>query len=371
MKMRNQILRRLFAAAVCAGLCAALCGCSLSLAVPEGDQRNADPHEDKMIGVYITREHLDLFDHEAWLEDNLNLFTGIGENSTMLWDAERYSQRLYAQLVEDEHGVKRVLDFPGVEGWMMVDNPDSLTVTDEEGQLRTEPLWTDRDDMSNRHTNMHVKDDTTELSTEGTIYTPLGQGGWEEVTDADTGNTVRLNAYYLNPVYIDQDGNVYLVQGNGMSTNVDSDWEGSQCSFSIGQDNRTAINGETVTSESVKYEVHFYALWVAERYRFVQLDAEGQFIRADEFVPDALPETLPVESAADCILLERYYTDNNDAAQVHRVALSRGNNFMVPTGDQDDIYHSHTYNDEPRLYLPVLQPNGSFEHQQLTLSLRK
>ena len=54
-----------------------LSGCSL--ARPEAEEGNG-VSQDMMIGVFITREYLDLFDFERYLEDNLNtVVNGGGE----------------------------------------------------------------------------------------------------------------------------------------------------------------------------------------------------------------------------------------------------------------------------------------------------
>ena len=82
-----------------------LSGCSL--ARPEAEEGNG-MSQDMMIGVFITREYLDLFDFERYLEDNLNtVVNGGGEISPE--DSEKYGGRLYAEKTGEGY------DF-GIEG---------------------------------------------------------------------------------------------------------------------------------------------------------------------------------------------------------------------------------------------------------------
>ena len=45
-----------------------MCGCQLA----KEDLSSENMQRDRLIGVFITLEHLDLFDDERYLEDNLN-----------------------------------------------------------------------------------------------------------------------------------------------------------------------------------------------------------------------------------------------------------------------------------------------------------
>ena len=55
--------------------------------------------KDRLIGVFITTEHLDLFDFESYFQDNANKVMSGGEISSS--DSAPYQGKLYAILVDD------------------------------------------------------------------------------------------------------------------------------------------------------------------------------------------------------------------------------------------------------------------------------
>lgn len=69
-----------------------LTGCQLALPGEESAQ------DDRLIGVYVTTEYLDLFDIESYLEDNLNAGWTGGE---ITGDTDPYEGRVYAVRTED------------------------------------------------------------------------------------------------------------------------------------------------------------------------------------------------------------------------------------------------------------------------------
>ena len=63
-------------------------------AAEEAENRGAD----RLIGVFITKDHLDLFDFDQFLSNNVNKLMSAGEISEV--DSSEYSGRLYAKLIE-------------------------------------------------------------------------------------------------------------------------------------------------------------------------------------------------------------------------------------------------------------------------------
>lgn len=73
-----------------------LTGCSL--AQPESERTAAE--EDRMVGVLVTREPLDLFDAEGYFRDHAGQITNSGMISDA--DAQRYQNALFAEWSEAE-----------------------------------------------------------------------------------------------------------------------------------------------------------------------------------------------------------------------------------------------------------------------------
>ena len=90
--------------AILTAIAALLCGCSLA----RSDMDASAASRDRLIGVYITTEYIDLFDLEGYIGANASALSGgsIGEA-----DAEQYNGRLYAELVDERYV------FPGVDGF--------------------------------------------------------------------------------------------------------------------------------------------------------------------------------------------------------------------------------------------------------------
>ncbi|MEG2037887.1 MAG: hypothetical protein RRZ93_07845, partial [Ruthenibacterium sp.] len=109
-------IKRLTAGLLAALALSVLTGCQL--AREDGGEVGGD----RLIGLFVTREHLDLFDLEGYLNHNVSGFSGgelqLGGNSAA------YEGRLYATLRErtltdGESGrelVEEIFVFDGVEG---------------------------------------------------------------------------------------------------------------------------------------------------------------------------------------------------------------------------------------------------------------
>ena len=101
---RRAMLALLLAAALL------LSGCSLARPETEAD---AAQNEDLMVGVLVTLEPLDLFDFEAYFNDNAASLAKGGEVSAQ--DAEKYQNVLFAEQDGDGRYV-----FPEVEGYLIL-----------------------------------------------------------------------------------------------------------------------------------------------------------------------------------------------------------------------------------------------------------
>ena len=194
-------------------------GCVLLAAamVFAGGCRLADPNfasaerdGDKMIGYFITREHLDLFDFEAYLSDNAPKHIGGGEIDAA--SSVRYSGRIYAA-IEDGR-----ITFEGLEGEYAV--VAEISSEDESGFYIT-CMASD----SVCETRFGAGDNVT---IEGAIYVRPGYAP----------------SFYFNPVYQDAERNIYVTTGQGMVGNA---WEneGGMMSHKSEETRSVTENGAT------------------------------------------------------------------------------------------------------------------------------
>ena len=307
--MKNKII------AICLTLiiCISLCGCQLAL--PEGQESSRD----RLIGCFITTEHLDLFDFEAYFNDNANKLVSGGELS-LDGDTADYQGRIYAELYEEtytdsegvEHTTKnyRFADLEGIAYF-------APTVFDENGQYVTFQT-----DPGLSGVNNHVKshnDDTyyTELS--ATVYAPV------DAEDEYEGDEI---CFYLNPVYQDSEGAVYLVSGNGMAMN--STAAGVIMSQKLSEEYTTTINGEEKTGGG-SVEISFATAYIPELLRIIEMDTNGNVLKIAELIPSDLPENYTPQAETAYIISESVSTDVKGREYVER-------SIVEPEGENSDIF---------------------------------
>lgn len=291
-----------------------LCGCQLA----KGEELVETGHSmtDMLIGVFVTEEYLDLFDMEAYLNDNLNKIMS-GKRLSEAEQAE-YEGRLYAtpQGYLENGKPDGEFIFEGVEGYAyfvpIVEHPEGETSV-----VNSDSCFSD---IKN---GVHVKDNNlTENTLEATLYA------------VDDLNEYR---FYLNPVYQDQDGNVYLMTGTGVSTG-----EGmlGTMSQTINSELKTTIDG-VETTERYTVKITYKGVPRPETIAVLQMDGESNLLSREEYLPGQLPEQIDPVDGAEYIIVETI----NDAG-VTREIVSQDERWM------------HTY--DP-------QENGICEQQQTEL----
>lgn len=256
--MRNK--KKIFRSCLCLFVMLFLCGCSL--AVPDaGGERGGD----RMIGVFITTEFLDLFT----IKDAA---------------ASGNEGRLFAE-IDKSRGSD-----PG--GWeISFGNLDGF-------QLLT-PLWTMEngenywgnvctEEVSNTDIRLNEADDSQERSLSGTVY----------VLQKRNGN----RAYYANPVYQTADGRIYAVQGHGVSTSGESA-EGMCFSSEFSEEITITEDGKTKAEKS-SVAIEYAVMSEPIQIRVYQMDSEHRVIRQENFKPEEVPGELAVEKDAEYILAE-------------------------------------------------------------------
>lgn len=309
-------------------LCLPLAGCSL--AVPEGDAAAA-AGEDRLSGIFITTQSLNLFDMDAWLQDNAGKLTGRDGFA----QGEPYEGKLYATLTDTPDG--QLVEFSGVEGWLYL-CPASL---DEEKNwiLADDPL---NNNLYGAGASVWINEDSSSYEYEATLYFALDR---------------TRPVFYMNPVYCTADGQIYLQAGSGMS--FDSDAEGTVTSQSISQ-TLADTTGSKRSASSVKFTVHYRGQWPAERYRFLQLDTDGGLLDTAEFPADALPDTLELAAGTDCLLIERCYTGTDGGPHTVRAAYNRSEYFVDGSLWEGGSLNYTAEDGRPRIGLMVPREDGTF-----------
>ena len=260
--------------------CVMLTGCQLAT-----DEVNGDGllNEDRLVGVVVTTEHLDLFDIEAFLKDNPQALKGGSIGSV----GPEYQNRIYAQ-EKIEHSTTE----DGVPCTTIYYNFDHM----EGIQLLAYRTQTVLEDGS------ILAETTMCTSTEGIYEARMGNGMNEGTIFVPEGEEAH---FFTNPVYQDSDGRLYLEGGTGISM---QEMQGSMWQ-TITEKRTESENGQETASEEYGFKICVKAVTVTERVAIIQMSGANTLLERQEFDPNEMPETLtPVEGCA-YLLVEEYVGD--------------------------------------------------------------
>lgn len=278
---KNHWRTGIWLAVLAAGLATGLGGCRLAdPALGEAAQ------PDRLIGMYITREYLDLFDYEKYLNDHIGQIT---EGGTLKIGAQRnddYDGRIYAEYRKKEDGTEGEYVFAGIEGIRFF-NP----VTPEEENtfdIQSDPEVTD----------VHLKVTDFGQEIEGTVYCPTDQNA----------------CFYGNPVYQTAEGEVYLLAGTGVSGNLTG---GASFSQRLEESRTMNQNGEE-EKESMSVSVTYCGQDAFARYVIAQMDGQDQKIRETEYPAEDMPDSITVSGDAAYLVCTGYGAGRGRQEQVRR-----------------------------------------------------
>jgi hypothetical protein len=277
----------------------ALSGCQLAQ-----ESAGANTNEDRLIGVFITTEYLDLFDFEGYLNDSFNSFQG-GEINMDGRDTQKYQGRLYAALVprtdtNEETGeviLAHEYVFEGIEG-MPYCIPTIQATEEENSYISTmsDPA------ISNGQTSIAYGDNENSVSLDGTIFVAPSS---------------KMHTYYFNPVYQSADGSVYLVSGDGFMVNNEAYSEGSVYSHALDATTTITENGK-VKKDSISIKVSISVMFAPEKIIVLQMNANNTLISRTEYKPDMIPDVITLETGAAYFIVETHKRDDMESPKIYR-----------------------------------------------------
>lgn len=254
---------------------------------------------DRLIGMYITQEYLDLFDSEKYFNDHMGQLMS-GKNLVVdEAESRAYENRIYAVYQETGKGPGEFV-FEGLDGicFFSAKQPGSGDVT---FSLQADEEVTD------------IKAGVSDLGQElaGTIYCP----------------TDRNASFFCNPVYQTADGEVYLLAGTGISGNLT---DGASLSKRMDESRTTKENGEETTEKSTvsiticgqdAYSCHVIA----------QMDAQDQKLQESAYPAEEVPDSITVPANTAYLICTSYQTGSDGRETVSRqiVELSEKMDFPL------------------------------------------
>lgn len=285
------------ACCLAAMLLCTLAGCQLAR-----EDKGANGCEDRLVGVFVTTQYLDLFDMEGYLNDHLK-GNPSGE-ITIDGKAQEYQGRLYATLkkrtlTNEETGETTETDEYAFEGIHGIPYFTAL-VYDNARQTNYRATMAD-DAISDGHTSLNVGDLENSMALEGTVYVSPG---------AD------LSTYYLNPVYQSVDGRVYVTSGSGLSTGGGQS-EGAACTQTMTASRTLTENGK-IAKDSTSIKLTIKLMNPPTKIVVLQMDGASLVVSRREYAPGTLPKAFAPEPRAEYIVVETTQNDNEGNAQVTR-----------------------------------------------------
>uniref|UniRef100_UPI004056EF7F hypothetical protein n=1 Tax=Agathobacter sp. TaxID=2021311 RepID=UPI004056EF7F len=271
-----------------------------------GNEQNIAPanQKDALIGVFVTRESLDLFNMEACLNDHGHeLFASGPENVVTLEDAAEYNHRIYATPIEAES----------------VD-------ADGEPHFRKEYIFEDLEGYLLCHA--HISDNTGEYST--TIADDAFSDIYTSLNSTDEGEEVTLSAmiyslpqedgvcFFFNPVYQTAAGDVYLTAGTGSS--VSGEALGSTSTHTL-KDSLSFSGGEEVPkTNTATIIVSFQLIEKSEMLILNQMDANHEILHSQSYILGEMPDSItPLEDTAYLVLEDTYINSDGNTVSSYKI----------------------------------------------------
>ncbi len=297
-----------------------LAGCQLALENENISGGNATAGNDRLIGVFVTMESLDLFDINGYLNDNKGSISGseikVDENKS-----KQYQGRLYAVLKDKtirtdkgEEVITQDYVFEGINGFSYFSAKIPATETEESY------ITSGSDEaISDRNNSFSYGDTEDKVNLEGTIYL--------SPKESDT-------ILYGNPVYQSDDGSVYTVNGNGFMVNS-SDVEGSMLSFTLEETNTVTENKKSKkVSFSMKLTVE--NMFLPEEIKIIQMDLQNQKLAVDSYALKEVPEKILPKIETVYILVETYKKDLSGKTFVTREIFDSNDEMLFTFYSRED-----------------------------------
>lgn len=302
----NQASRPRNAALFCLTAALLLSGCSLAL-----EEAPTKPGQDRLAGVFVTSEYIRQGTPE------------IKVNSQGEITLEETTEKIYGTLNKDAKGTQSPITFPGLEGYGLyrLEFPEmdfaGTGVTDYSSSISNIVSYYTSDDF---FTDLHFSSTDEEEGAEGSLYV----------------STDTAFNYFFNPVYQQEDGQVYLLPGTGISTV--SFVDGQQYGHDTAQSITRNTDGKE-ESKSYRFKVSIVAadppvetelFFLSEGHQLLQSLTEAQL---DAFGEGESPG---LELPADVSYLILRQKTKNGTESTHRL-FDRGEEtltYMVPAENQ-------------------------------------
>lgn len=294
-----------------------LAGCQLAR---EDEGEGGSGYGDRLVGLFITTEYLDLFDMEGYIKGHLPS-SGLGGEMTVGNDRGKYEDRLYAVKTTTSHTDAHTGEtlerseyrFPDANGFNFFAPITYIAykdIMDGEAIEYSVPTTDSMVDPPVYSSGMHVNvgDEQFSIELEGNIY---------------IGSLKKEITLHLNPVYQNEAGEVFLQSGYSamMITPENTENEGEIQGSTIAGES-TITDGEKIKSYSGKFNMNIHIAHVPEKAVLVQMDEENKVLSRIEYKTEELPETIRPEKNTAYIIAESHRKDKDGRYIITREVYS-------------------------------------------------
>lgn len=252
-------------------------GCTL--AQPDA---GSEQTRDRLIGVLVTTEPLDMMDSEYTEPVTVHLsasdFRKLEQGDASVLD---FPERKYEALLVTEADGRQVWSFDHLGGWAIL----APTMNDGEGEYIASH---GSDGLCDVQTHIKsVNDDVNELELSATLYQVIGS---EEAV------------FEMNPIYQTADGLVYATPGNGGSFASGVGSEGIHFTQTLNEE-ATLREGKAESIYRTEVSVSFGQMYRPETIVLLQMDRNGAVLSREEYEAGKVPESItPAEDTAFIIV---------------------------------------------------------------------
>lgn len=277
-----------------------LSGCQLAVA-----EAGNIAEEDKLVGVFVTEDYIDLFDFKAFSSENSNKLMDGGE---VVMDS-KYEGRVYGTINENNPGD---VVFEGYEGVLFID-----TSYEKDGVIYS------RVGSGKQVTQVHISVNDEGNSIEGTIYA----------------KSAPIILAVLNPVYMTDDGEIYFTSGSGVSMG-DENGGGSMSMFLT--ENHTVRVGNNESTESFKVKINIEGMDDVEYYILKQMDGHDNQVTAEKIYSHDVPSSIQVNDQTRYMMLEKIGIDYEGKPFIERQIINDEGYFHVYFFNESAFAEGHS-----------------------------
>ena len=251
-------------------------------------------NKDHLVGVFVTTEHIDLFDMEGYLNDHVGDLVNGG--TINVENSSKYEGRLYATVtgMESKDPSDWEVSFGAYEGICFFHA--------EWKQEGKEPfsMLSLGDEICDVMQNLSMTDEGEYISLTGTMYALIRP------------NTESIS-FYMNPVYQTETGEIYLLSGNSHTL-----------SGAIGGKMTTKLEekvNETQGEEygaSVELSIEIFDT-VPEQVFIHYMGEDLQILHTESYAAGEVPSSLRMKEGTVCVVAETKWSDGTSTRALYEL----------------------------------------------------